>query len=189
MQKIIDKVVAQYYGKMLYRDIAHPKILLTFSAVPGSGKTTLAKKLASDLKAGYIRADDIRHMLRQAGIDPISVKTSDITRRIASLVLEKDANKFIILDASMDRTWDDFFAHALKMNATPFVVRMNVSDVEVAKRLKGRDGEIKDKAEMTRFRSDFLRCKEHVMADIELGNEYDYNVVLTQVKDGLKDLL
>jgi predicted kinase len=45
--------------------------LIIFSGLPGTGKTTLAKRLASRLNAVYVRADTIETALRNEGIKDI----------------------------------------------------------------------------------------------------------------------
>jgi len=41
-------------------------VLIVFSGLPGSGKTTLARQLATRLSAAYLRIDSIEHVLRKA---------------------------------------------------------------------------------------------------------------------------
>jgi len=45
--------------------------LVIFSGLPGVGKTTLARRLAAELKAVYLRADTIETALNQGGIADI----------------------------------------------------------------------------------------------------------------------
>ena len=42
-------------------------MLIVFSGLPGTGKTTLAKALAADLQAVYLRIDSIEQALRNSG--------------------------------------------------------------------------------------------------------------------------
>jgi len=45
-------------------------MLIVFSGLPGTGKTTIGKALATKLSAAYIRVDEIEHALRQhSGFD------------------------------------------------------------------------------------------------------------------------
>jgi predicted kinase len=45
---------------------SEPYVLIVFSGLPGSGKTTLARKLAARWSAAYLRIDSIEHALREA---------------------------------------------------------------------------------------------------------------------------
>lgn len=44
-------------------------MLIVFSGLPGSGKTTLARELAARRSAAYLRIDSIEHVLRAASPD------------------------------------------------------------------------------------------------------------------------
>lgn len=68
-----------YIAQLKNRDVPHGRILLGFCSVPGSGKTTLAKRLAHDLKAQYIRHDDIRAMIQREGYDPGNMSMGSIS--------------------------------------------------------------------------------------------------------------
>lgn len=182
IEKAITEVVRDYYEAMAYKTIARPRVVLSFSAVPGSGKTTLAQKLKDDLKACYIQADAIRTMLSAKGVDPRTVTISDITTRIAELVFKSDANKFIILDASIDRTWPQFFERVKSEEARPFVIRLNIPDAIIEQQQLKRDGKAKAPEERARFREQFELCRQNVKADVELISEYNYDEVPREIK-------
>lgn len=185
MSQVVDQVIDEYLNTLKYRQVAHPRLLISFSAVPGSGKTTLAKRLAEDLQAQYIRADDIRYMLQTKGVDPVTLKISDIARKITQRIIDHDENKCVILDASIDRTWPEFFERAEKMNMPTCIIRLTIPPEEVKRRLIERDGHGKDEADMKKFRADFDVCRDHIEADIELYTQYDYVAVLRKISQKL----
>lgn len=181
----VAQVIEEYYTNIRYKSVAHPALVILFSAVPGSGKTTLARRLARDLKACYIQADGLRTMLSGHGIDPRSLRISPLTTEITQRIFENDPNKLIVLDASIDRTWPEVFER-LKKDAIPsFLIRLTISPDEVSNRLIKRDGSAKSDEEMQRFRNEFEACKRQVEADMELENVYVYEEVLAQVKQKL----
>jgi len=44
-------------------------MLIIFSGLPGSGKTTIARELARQIEAVYVRVDSIEQAIRDSGID------------------------------------------------------------------------------------------------------------------------
>lgn len=178
--------IAQAYEQQQpYRDVPHPPAMLIFSAIPGSGKTTLAKRLVHDLQAQYINHDDMRDILRRRGIAPEGIFMPPISRIVINNMVN-DKNKFVVIDVSLDRRWDIFYAHVKELNALPIVIRLNPPIEVIRKRLLERDGPdgtlVK---QLDRFKREFDNCCEHVKADVTIGENYDYGQVLNAVKDKL----
>ena len=46
-------------------------LLIVFSGLPGTGKTTISKALAAKMRAVYLRIDAIEQAMRSAGAAPI----------------------------------------------------------------------------------------------------------------------
>jgi len=178
------RLVHNYIGQLSNRDVPHRRILLSFCGVPGSGKTTLAKMLTRDLRAQYIRHDDIRAMIRYEGYEPSKMSMGPISTIVANTILANDANKFIIIDAGQDRQWERFFAHAKEWKAQPIIIRLNVSKELLQERLSRRDSKTTNhRRNLELFIEQFENCKKHVVADIELVADYNYDEVLARVKE------
>ena len=66
-------------------------ILIIFSGLPGSGKTTLAKALAQELQAVYLRIDSIENGLRAsvAKVETIEDAGYQAAHRVAADNLER----------------------------------------------------------------------------------------------------
>lgn len=172
-----------YLQTLANRDIAHRRVYIIFSGVPGSGKTTLARKLARDLRAQYVRHDDIRALVRARGHDINQIAIPSISSIVIDTILEKDANKCIIIDASLDRSWPRFFDHAKEQRAQPIVVRLNVPRAEVERRIHAREdhdfGKIED---LDAYYEQFENSKKNVIADLELDSDYDYENALAELR-------
>src|SRR6266496_2162107 len=113
------------------------KLLITFSGVPASGKTTLAKRLTADLDVHRVSNDEIRELIVNDGISLEGIVIGHISRRLIEELLQ-GSNRTIIVDSSIDRTWPAFFETAEKAGAATFVIRMNCSHEEIEKRLMAR---------------------------------------------------
>lgn len=172
----------EYLATLKNRDVPHERTYIIFSGVPGSGKTTLAKRLARDLKAQYIRHDDLRELVRRDGYDVADFPAASISAIVIDTILEKDANKFIIIDASLDRSWPRFFEHAREQRAKPVIIRLNVPKETVVKRIEARpEGHVGKVADLDDYYKQFERSKKEVFAHLELDENYDYETVLSKV--------
>lgn len=172
----------EYLSNLQNRDVPHARTYIIFSGVPGSGKTTLARRLASDLKAQYIRHDDIRELVRRDGFNVADFPAAHISAIVIDTILEKDANKLIIIDASLDRSWPRFFEHTRKQHAKPIIIRLNVPKETVSARIAARpEGHVGKIANLDEYYDQFERSKKAVAADLELTQEYEYETVLCKV--------
>lgn len=186
IQEINQQLADEYMATLKNRNIPHDKVFLIFSGVPGSGKTTLALRLRDDLKAQYVRHDDIRSLARRNGYDVETLTIADISKIAIDTMMLGDANKFMILDASLDRTWPIYFASVKRFGAIPIIIRLDIPKNVVIERIKARDKEDFGKFnrhEIDTFYEQFENCKKHVPASITLGADYDYESVLRQVRE------
>jgi predicted kinase len=177
-----EEIAKNYLAQLQVRDVPHFGLLLTFFGTPGSGKTTLANKLANDLTAQYVRSDAVRRIIQAMGYDPRQFVVSKITELIVKQILAHDANKLIVLDASIDRTWRRFFDYAKKENIPTLTIRLNIPATLLEERIKQRHESDFGKDYLNKFLEQFHDSKNHVKADIELEADYNYDEVLSQVK-------
>jgi predicted kinase len=184
IEAIYQQLAAEYLLAMENRDLPQRRACIIFSGVPGSGKTTLARKLARDLHAQYIRHDDLRELARRHGYDPAKLTISSISRIVMDTIMDKDANKFVVVDASLDRTWPLFFEHTTEHGALPIIVRLDVPRAIVEKRVRERsEGDFGKVSELDTFYLQFENSKKHVPATLTLGADYDYTDVLRRLKE------
>lgn len=116
----------EYLNKLTDREVPHKRAYIIFSGVPASGKTTLAKQLARDLKAQYIRHDAIRDLIKRDGFLVKDFTVSHISTIVIDTILQTDKNQLIVIDASLDRTWPRFFEHAREQQAKPIIIRLKI---------------------------------------------------------------
>lgn len=182
IEEIHQHLAMEYLGSMKNRKLPQEPACVIFSGVPGSGKTTLARKLARDLRAQYIRHDDIRELARSQGFDLGTLTISSISRIVMDVIMNEDANKRVIIDASLDRTWPLFFEYTTEHGARPVVIRLDVPRTVIEKRLgeRSRD-DFGNVSNLDDFFEQFENSKQNVKADIELGVHYVYDDVLRRV--------
>ncbi|WP_025809517.1 AAA family ATPase [Pseudomonas chlororaphis] len=58
-------------------------MLIVFSGLPGSGKTTIARALASHLRATYLRVDTIEQALRNGGLAEVGKAGCEVANALA----------------------------------------------------------------------------------------------------------
>jgi predicted kinase len=182
MSDLNKKFASEYTSLLKNRDVDHRRVILTFSGVPGSGKTTLARRLAMDLRAQYVQHDQIRQMITAEGYEPMDFSIQTISHLIIDEIMNNDRNKFVILDASIDRAWPTFFRHVAEWGISPIVIRLNVSHTIIKQRLQERDGVNNVHSErLDTFMAQFENCKAQVTADFELATDYSYSQLVQRV--------
>lgn len=171
-----------YLEKLPYRDIENPRVFLIFSGMPGSGKTFLAQKLAKDLRAQYIRHDDIREEVQRLNLDSTKLHIPSVSKLIINDIMANDRNKFIILDGSIDHGAERYFGHVKELHALPIIIRFDVPIETIIERIVARGNNQEALlAEMSRYRTAFVNSRENIHADLTLGKQYDYDNVLNSV--------
>lgn len=182
MPDLNEKFASEYIDLLKNRDVNHRSIMLTFSGVPGSGKTTLARRLAVDLRAQYVQHDQIRQMITAEGYEPRNFSIQTISHLVIDEIMKNDRNKFVILDASIDRAWPVFFSHVAEWGISPIVIRLNVPRAILKQRLQERDGIDNIHLErFDKFMTQFENCKAQVPVDFELETNYDYNQLVQHI--------
>lgn len=172
-----------------YTDTPRPPAIITFCGIPGSGKTSLATRLARDLQAQYVQTDALRRIAReQLGVKKIDVHVP--ARQILNTATKNHVNKLIIFDCSIDRTWREFLGMCQEIKTTPIIIRIAISPAEANARMQKRgrndDAELIEGTE--RRQAQFLKCREELLADVEVSVPFDYQAVLDAVHKRLATL-
>jgi predicted kinase len=168
--------------RQLSRHVPHNPAVIMFCGIPGSGKTTLAQRLTRDLQAQYIQNDAARELARQNGIK--NFKPHEVSKALARTIYDEDANKLVVLDATIDRHWRDAIRFYRELGANAIIIRITIDPPVALARIekRGRD----DDPSLTEIIADrlanFEACKKELPADIELTVPYDYEQVLHSVR-------
>ncbi len=121
-------------------------LLIAFGGLPGVGKTTLARRLAADLGAVYLRIDSIEEAIRRSSIAPSSISSlDDAGYRVAYAVAEDNLrlDRIVLADSVNPwpltrQAWTDV---ARRAEARLIEVEIVCSDVdEHRRRVEGRAG-------------------------------------------------
>ncbi|HEY5227172.1 MAG TPA: AAA family ATPase, partial [Opitutaceae bacterium] len=120
-------------------------MLIVFGGLPGTGKTTLARALARDLGATYLRVDEIEQAMRDWGLTSDEVGVSgycvgyalaESNLRLGAVVVADSVNPMRVTRAS----WRD-----VAERASVKIVEVEIictDKVEHRRRAESRDGDI-----------------------------------------------
>ncbi|MCE5294112.1 MAG: ATP-binding protein [Chlamydiales bacterium] len=128
-----DEVYKEHKYELQHLDVAHKPYIITFSATPGMGKTTVAIKLEATLKAIRISSDTARTLLAKHGFKLASL--SDYLLYVLKQLEQTSPNHLIILDISVDREYKLIADEAQKQHIPLFIIRLDVTKEEAAARI------------------------------------------------------
>lgn len=170
------------------RDTPHTASVILFCGIPGSGKTTLAQRLARDLQAQYVQNDAARELARQNGVKDFKPKA--VSETLVRTILAEDANKLIVFDATIDHNWREKLAFWAEHAVTPVIIRITINPDEALARMQKRARADTDTLSelMPRQLANFEACKKELPADIELTVPFDYQEALDAVRQKLTRL-
>ena len=98
-------------SQLSFSKFEHPKLLVTFSAVPCAGKTTIAKPLAKNLQALYLENDYLRKAILQNSQTTLHItEINKILYPYLPHLYEKllnFTNGLWVLDALIDEHYED----------------------------------------------------------------------------------
>lgn len=150
----------------------HPSFVV-FSAIPGSGKSEISKRLESDY--GYLRITNklIRESIAKSGYEDITV--GDYTIWFLEK-LTKGYRPNIVFDRNIDQWYEPSKEWAEKNSYSYVVIAIDVSIDILKKRLFDREGTMESKAhEMLDFYSQQHKEKIKLLGATILLND-DYNL-------------
>lgn len=143
--KLIRNLYKLNLKKLKNKGILHEKIIICFSGIPSSGKSSIAKILEEKYKGIRIDNNPVRkYFINLRGQD--SFKYADevdaFVKEYLDYFLEKYnfPNKFFILDSSIDRKYNRIKEFADKNGFRMFVIRIDLPKRIAQKRAFERKG-------------------------------------------------
>ena len=148
-------------------------VLVVFSAIPGSGKSELTKRLVADYGFSKLVNKDIRDAIKQTGYTD-DVVIGDYTLWLLDKLIQ-DESKSLVFDRNIDQWYEPIKNWAKYNNYKLIVVRIEVSRSTLEKRLHNREG---DKVAHVLSVLDFYQNQHEqssqlIQADVVLKENYD----------------
>ncbi len=185
--------------RLPFLDVAHPKLLIVFSAGNGVGKTSLSKRIQRDLQALVLENDAIKTCLLQwnSGISREDLNTltwrysMDLYARLGELT----PNGLLVRDGVIDWYYERILPIFEQQGYSVFIVGYDVSRGKRIELLQKRGNKATTSLErmLTIFDEHevhIARFREQHTPDIMLtdDNLFDYDRVITALKDRLQQL-
>ncbi len=164
---------------------ADKPVLIVFSAIPGSGKSELTKRLIKNYGISGIANKDIRKSLEQTGHTE-DVTIGDYTLWLLDRLVKQGA-KTIVFDRNIDQWYETAKSWAAKNSYQFLVVRIDVSRSVLEKRLHNREGSKVSKVlEVLDFYSnEHERMTQNIQANVVLKEDYDLDTATQLMNDNI----
>lgn len=154
---------------------AHPNnypSFVVFSAIPGSGKSEISKRLESDY--GYLRITNklIRESIAASGHEDVVI--GDYTVWFLDK-LTKDYRPNIVFDRNIDQWYKPSKVWAEKNNYNYILVAIDVSTDILKKRLLKREGTTESKAHdmLDFYKNQHVEIRDIITTTISFADDYD----------------
>ena len=144
VESFLEKLEQKHFQTLKYLRVSHPRILVCFAGIPGSGKTYLCKILEEKYRALRITNDEIRTSIRELlkGFPTLSGKSEELLQMYVLRVLKKDlVNGFVLLDSGIERKYARIVDSARKKRYRLLVVKVVVREQTLLRRIHTRNPE------------------------------------------------
>jgi len=164
-----------------YKNFDQPKLVICFSGIPGSGKTTLAAELEKKLKAIRVSNDDIRSVIESDAVTNRDQR-EDLKEKFLDwffVEVKKWPNGTILLDSGIDRRYLE-----LKQRFNDykfFVISIEISKELAIERLKARQGHRSKLQPMLDSMDRWITDKKEF--DNKYSSEVDYRIDASMTHD------
>ena len=157
--------------------------LIVFSAIPGSGKSELTKRLVNNHGFSSITNKDIRKSLEQTK-HVNDVVIGDYTLWLLDR-LAKQRPMTIVFDRNIDQWYEPAKHWALQNNYKFLLVRIEVSRSNLEKRLRKREGNGASEAleVLDFYQNQHNKMAQTIEANITLKDDYDLGEAASLIAD------
>lgn len=124
--------------------VNNSKIFITFSGVPGSGKSYWSQQIATRYKAVLLDNNLVRNIIRELynteNIEIIQGKLLEYVKLYFDQVFKWN-NRFIVLDSNIDHKYDEVKEYCTHYNFKLVVIGIDVDKELAEKRIIAREGD------------------------------------------------
>ena len=173
MEKAFSEIFAVHSTHIDFTGVDAGSRLVVFSAIPGSGKSELTKRLARDYRYLRIANKDIRDAMAQTG-HAESVAIGDYTLWLFD-TLTKTSPVNIVFDRNIDQWYEPAKAWALKNNYRLVTVAIDVANDILQQRLRNREGDAAAKVlgVLDFYSKQHVEMGAKIVPDITLVDDYE----------------
>lgn len=162
MQKIARDFLARIEGKLPQEKAARPFVVATIG-LPGSGRTTVARKIAEALpRAVLVQANSARYLLKEAAL-PWGENVRQVLKIVAKDLLSKSYGVVFDGNAADEEDRKNIQDIASQSGAKVFYVRINVDPSVVKEREETKYGS----SWVSRFEDFRVNTTEKMLANID----------------------
>ncbi len=176
LQMILEEIYQKHLSQLKYLDVHHKKLVICFSGIPSSGKTTLAKKIEEKYRGVRITNDEVREIIREVmekhKIERNEERNQEILHDYLAYFLRsyEEKNKLIILDSGIERSYKEKFSLLQERGYALFVILLEIPLRIIHERLKEREERKPEKnfERLKKWMIDFDSAKKEMKADFTI---------------------
>lgn len=137
----LEKLSKDYYASLKNSEVDMPIRIVAFSAINGSGKSTISRFLESK---GFLNPDPaiLRELIRckySRDFDIVANTVLDFYRSPYAQKVKGLNNKSLVIDSNLDRNYEIFFSNYTDICSKPFIIRIDLPIEANLARLKKRE--------------------------------------------------
>lgn len=139
MEQEVAKVFSEYTKNWDWDAFKDGKILISFSAIPGAGKTTVARQLAKRFNLARINKDEIHDVMVRFN----QAHNEELLKEVVQMIVNKLSflDKVILQDSSVDRKYAQMAAWAEKSEYKFIVIQIEAARETLEERIRERNKE------------------------------------------------